>query len=90
MFGVTERYDDNIQSDFFIRVKKEIIDFFHTNYKKVNQSTFRQIIQENFGLEVEVDSDHTIYFNLIDNNQDHIIDFGKLVNMVFEQIGLVG
>lgn len=90
LFGVTERYDDDIQSDFSICVKKEIIDFFHTNYKKVNQSTFRQIIQEKFGLEMEVDSDHTIYFNLIGNNQDRIIDFGELVNMVFKQIGLVG
>lgn len=38
---------------------------------------------------MEVDSDHTIYFDLIGNNQDRIIDFGELVNMVFKQIGLV-
>lgn len=92
MFGVLD-YDDEITSDFSIRVKKEVIDFFNANCNKLSSSRnkqFYQTIQEKFGLEMEFcPLDNTIYFNLF-SDTDQTIDFGELANMVFKQIGLVG
>lgn len=93
MFGVFDYYDDEITSDFSIRVKKEVIDFFNANCNKLSSSRnkqFYQNIQEKFGLEMELSlPDNVIYFNLF-SDTDCIIDFGELANMVFKQIGLVG
>ena len=35
-------------------------------------------------------SENMIYFDLIHNDKNRIIDFGELANMIFKQIGLVG
>lgn len=93
-FGVFDCYDDEITSDFSICVKKEVIDFFKANYNKLFRSCNNQLhqtIQEKFELKMELSiiSDNAIYFDLIGNNQDRIIDFGELANLVFKQIGLV-
>ena len=92
MFGVLD-YDDEITSDFSIRVKKEVIDF----SMQIVTSCLHLVInssikpsKKKFGLEMEFcPLDNTIYFNLF-SDTDQTIDFGELANMVFKQIGLVG
>mgnify|MGYP000857701108 CR=1 FL=1 len=91
-FGICQYDDCGIISDFSILVKKEVADFFNTNYHKLSRSgnkQFHQTIQEKFGLEIELSlPDNTIYFNLF-SDTDRTIDFGELADMVFKEIGLV-
>lgn len=94
-FGICKYDDYDIISDFSLIVKKEIIDFFNTNYNKLSRSVnkqFHQTIQEKFGFEMELSPrNNTIYFNLFSTDDtDQTIDFGELANMIFKQIGLVG
>ena len=94
LFGVYDYISEQYEfiDDFFILVEKDVIDFFTQNYKKIHQDfEFYQIIQDKFGLDIEVSpSKNEIFFNFVKIDENYTIDFSELAQLVFKRIGLVG